>query len=81
MNKDQAVDNLMVKFKIESLRDVIYNCYKDQYQACGYHILGYDKPALVSWLLYHYDWDENLQKWISKNPLDYDSDPVIETVH
>lgn len=80
LNADQAVDNLMVAYKLETLRDLVYNCYKDQYGALGYHVMGYEKPELVSWVLNHYYWDEPTQKWTTKFPLNEDN-VVQETLH
>jgi hypothetical protein len=78
VNKDQAINKLMTVPQVE-LAEKVYYMYKDQYGANGHHVMKYSVPELVSWILYHYEWNDEHQIWNTKFPLD--NEFIEETVH
>jgi hypothetical protein len=67
MTKDQAVDRLMHSDR-DSLAESVYYSHKDFYGVKGHHMGNYTKEELVSWLLCHFDWNEEYQHWEKKVP-------------
>ena len=67
MTKDQVVDRLMHSDR-DSLAESVYYSHKDFYGVKGHHMSSYTKEELVSWLLCHFDWNEEYQHWEKKVP-------------
>jgi hypothetical protein len=79
VNKDQAINKLMTVPQVV-LAEQVYYMHKDQYGAKGHHVMKYSVPELVSWILSHYEWNDEHQIWNTKFPLD-DETFIEETVH
>lgn len=69
LTKDTAVDKMMYCDRV-SLRKLVQDEYQKIY---GFRNLSFYKltvPELVSWILYHYDFDETSQEWVLKENAD-----------
>ena len=78
LTKDQAVDRLMHSDR-DSLAERAYYSHKDFYGTKGHHMMNYTKEELVSWILSHFDWNEDQQIWENKVPFEgEDRDDSIE---
>jgi hypothetical protein len=76
MNKDQAVDQLMYADQ-RALASATALMYEEQYDGEPDFLFNYTVPQLVSWILYHYDWDLDAQCWTSIVPHDADQEMEV----
>lgn len=67
LTEDQAVDRLMYQNTYD-LRETVYWAYKDFYGYRPSHLTTMKHAELVSWILFHYKWDVQNQRWNNKVP-------------
>lgn len=65
---DQIVDRMMTSGPegLESLREWVYEAYKDFYGMRGRHAYNMGHAECVSWILSHYVWNYECQIWAFK---------------
>lgn len=66
LTSDHAVDQLM-HGSLEDLRESCYYFHKDLYGTKGHHLLKYSYAELANWIVSHYSWNEDTQRWEYKN--------------
>lgn len=76
MTIDQVVDRLMTTDR-NSLFELVWDSYKDQYNVRPKHMYNYTQAELVSWFLSHYRWDVDNQCWESIVPFVYDDEDFL----